>query len=343
MKKLKKSSLLVFPLVFCCSAFAQSFKIGTLDMYGNRKTISTVILQHLKFKIGDSINHDNFKPEQIAAQLEKIPGIKHATVNPICCDTNNNMMLYIGIGENDSFIFKHRYAPSQNFRLTATMMKTYQNFTRQSELAVQSGQSSEDDSLGYSMASFQPARKEQQQFVLFARNNFALLAEVLKHSKYANHRAAAADIIAYSLNRKSVVDNLIYATDDADEEVRNNAIRALSVLAGYLNAHQELKITIPGQPFIKMLNSIVWTDRNKGSMLLMQLTQKRNDGLLQKIKQQALPSIIEMAGWQDRNHAFPSFLILGRIAGIDNEQLFSKNISYDWPAYVKELVHKCKN
>ena len=329
-------------MIFCCSASPQSFKIGTLDIYGNRKTDSIVILQHLKFKIGDSINHENFKPEQIAAQLEKIPGIKHATVNAFCCDTNNNMMLYIGIGENDSFIFRHRDAPSQNIMLTDTMMKTYQNLSHQIEIAVESGQSSEDDSLGYSMVRFEPARKEQQKFVLFAKNNFALLSDVLKYSKYAEQRAAAADIIAYSLNRKSVADNLMYAADDDDEEVRNNAIRALGILAGYLNSHTELKITIPGEPFIKMLNSIVWTDRNKGSMLLMQLTQKRDLVLLQKIKQQALSSVIEMAGWQDRSHAFASFLILGRIAGVDDEQLFSKNIYGGWPAYVKELVGKCK-
>ena len=158
-----------FLLIFCCSASPQSFKIGTLDIYGNRKTDSIVILQHLKFKIGDSINHENFKPEQIAAQLEKIPGIKHATVNAFCCDTNNNMMLYIGIGENDSFIFRHRDAPSQNIMLTDTMMKTYQNLSHQIEIAVESGQSSEDDSLGYSMVRFEPARKEQQKFVLFAK------------------------------------------------------------------------------------------------------------------------------------------------------------------------------
>ncbi|HLK31138.1 MAG TPA: FtsQ-type POTRA domain-containing protein [Puia sp.] len=337
MQKTKSFLLFAIVLMFFCTAFSQSFKIGTLDIYGNRKTDTNTVLQHLKFKIGDSINHDNFKPEEIAAQLEKIPGVKHATANAICCDTNNNIMLYIGIGESDSVILKYRNAPVQNIKLPDTMTKTYQNLIIQNEKAVESGQSSEDDSQGYSLVNFEPAKNEQLKFILFAKNNFALLSDVLKNSKFAEQRAAAAEIIAYSSDRKKVLDNLIHATHDADEEVRNNSIRALGVLAGYLNAHPELKITVPAEPFIRLLNSIVWTDRNKGAMLLMQLTQKRDAALLQKIKQQALPSIIEMANWADRNHALMSFIILGRIAGADEQELFNKNNSGEWKDYVIKL------
>jgi hypothetical protein len=343
MQKIKRLYLFVLLLLFFCSAFAQSFKIGTLDIYGNRKTAANIIFQYLKYKIGDSINHDDFKSQEIAAQLEKIPGIKHATANAVCCDTNNNIMLYIGIGETDSVILKYRNAPSKNIRLPDTIMKTYQYFGRQNEIAAESGETSEDDSQGYALMKFAPAANEQKKIILFAKNNFMLLSNVLKYSKFTDHRAAAAEIIAYSLNRKKVVDDLIYATDDGDDEVRNNATRALGILAGYFNAHPELKIYTPGGPFIKMLNSIVWTDRNKGAMLLMQLTQKRNAGLLQKIRREALPSIIEMANWTDRNHALTSFIILGRIAGDEERQLFAKNISRNWPLYVKEFVSKCKN
>jgi HEAT repeat protein len=176
---------------------------------------------------------------------------------------------------------------------------------------------------------------------VFAKQHFALLENVLKNSMNAGRRAAAAQIIAYASNRKKVVDDLLSAIDDPDETVRNNATRALSILAGYITLHPELNISIPAKPFIKMINSIVWTDRNKGAMVLMRLTQGRNKNLLDEIKRLALPSIIEMAKWKDRGHAGFSFVILSRIAGADEESLFDKNYSKDWPSEVEAMIEKC--
>jgi hypothetical protein len=191
------------------------------------------------------------------------------------------------------------------------------------------------------LLTYKPARNEQNKFIDFAGKYFSLLANVLKNSEYAAHRAAAAEIIAYSVNRQMVVDYLLYAINDLDEEVRNNATRALGILAGYIKLHLELKITIPAGPFIKMMNSIVWTDRNKGAMVLMQLTQSRDKKLLHEIKQLALPSIIEMAKWKDRGHTLSSFVLLGRIADIDEQTLIAKNYSKDWAAEVEEMIEKC--
>lgn len=76
-------------------------------------------------------------------------------------------------------------------------------------------------------------------------------------------------------------------------------------------------------------------------MLLMQLTQTRDNKLLRQIKQQALPSVIEMAKWKDRSHSFSSFVLLGRIAGEDEETLIPKNFSPNWAAEVESMVKKC--
>jgi hypothetical protein len=333
--------LLVVTLSFYQKTFAQFYKIGTLDVYGNRKIAADVVLKHLGVKVGDSITHEDFKSAEKAAILEKIPGVKHATVNPVCCDTSGNLMLFIGIGEDDSCILKYRNAPKQNIMLPHEMIHAYNSFNNQIEPSIKSGQASEDDSQGYALNEYAPLRKEQNKFIEFARQNFSLLENVLKNSMNAEHRAAAAQIIAYSLNRKKVADCLLYAINDADDEVRNNATRALGVLAGYITLHPELRITIPANPFIKMINSIVWTDRNKGTMVLMQLTQTRNKKLLKEIKQQALPSIIEMAKWKDRSHSFSSFVLLGRIADEDEKTLIAKNFSPNWPAEVESMVKKC--
>ena len=321
--------------------FAQSYKIGTIDIYGNRKISSSNVLAHLRVKEDDSITHENFKPADEAAKLEQIPGVKHATVSPVCCDTAGNLMLFIGIGETDSSILNHRDAPMQDIQLTSEMITAYRNLNDQMEPAIQSGQAAEDDSHGYALLSYKPARNEQNKFIRFANRDFTLLANVLKNARDVEHRAAAAEIIAYSTNRKKVVENLIYSTNDPDEDVRNNANRGLGVLADYLNRHPELKISIPTGPFIKMLNSIVWTDRNKAAMVLVKLSQYRDPKLLRKIKEQALPSIIEMAGWKDRGHAIFSFVILGRIAGVNEKSLVTKNYSADWGAEIKAMVAKC--
>jgi hypothetical protein len=343
MQNLGKILLLTVTLLFCNIPFAQSIKIGSIDIYGNRKINSDTILSHLTVEEGDSLSDENFKPENIVAALEQVPGVKHATVNPICCDTANHIMLYIGIGETDSVILKHRSAPKQNTELPHEMIIAYRSLDKEIEAAVLNGQATEDDSQGYALLDYRPARDEQIKFIDFAKKDFSLLWNVLKNSGNAEERAAAAEMIPYSTERKKVVGYLLYAVDDSDETVRNNATRALGILSGYLVQHPELKITITAVPFIKMVNSIVWTDRNKEASVLMHLTDKRDSELLKQIKREAMPSIIEMAKWKDRGHAFFSFIILGRIAGEDEAALFPKNYSEDWAAEVEEMVDKCSH
>ena len=57
------------------------------------------------------------------------------------------------------------------------------------------------------------------------------------------------------------------AARDPDDEVRNNATRALGVL---VRSNRALAASIPPDTFIEMLNSGTWSDRNKAGMLLME-------------------------------------------------------------------------
>lgn len=340
MQTSKKVLLLATALLPCYTTFSQSLKIGAIDIYGNRKISSDIIFTQLSLKQGDSIDYGNFKREPLVAQLVQIPGVKYATVNPLCCDPANNLTLYIGIGETDSVILKHRVAPKQFLELPVQMMTAYRNLGNQLQAGILAGQATENDSLGYALFDYPPARVEQNKFTGFAKQDFPLLENVLKNSRDAEQRAAAAEMIAYSTKRKEVVNDLLYAVDDTNEDVRNNATRALGIIAGYLNLHPGLKITIPATPFIKMVNSIVWTDRNKGASVLLELTQSRDPKLLKQIEEEALPSIIEMAKWKGRGHSFFCFVILGRMADEDESSLIAKNYSNDWMASIKEMVDK---
>ena len=70
-----------------------------------------------------------------------------------------------------------------------------------------------------------------------------------------------------------------------------------------------------------MLNSGVWKDRNKAGFLFEVLSQARDPKLLGRLRSQALESLIEMARWRDPGHAQSAGMVLGRIAGIEENRL----------------------
>jgi hypothetical protein len=73
--------------------------------------------------------------------------------------------------------------------------------------------------------------------------------------------------------------------------------------------------------FIDLINSGIWSDRNKGSFVLLELTRTRDPNLLTALRAKALDSLIEMARWRSMGHALPARVVLGRIAGLPEEGL----------------------
>jgi hypothetical protein len=72
-----------------------------------------------------------------------------------------------------------------------------------------------------------------------------------------------------------------------------------------------------------MLNSCIWSDRNKSARTLAELSEKRDTALLAELRKQALPSLIEMANWRS-GYSLDSLQILGRIGGLSDETIQSK-------------------
>lgn len=336
-----KILLIVILLIAHGIVRGQSVKISAIDVYGNRKVASDIIRSHINTKEGDIINPVSFKSDSIIAALKNIPGIIDANVSTVCCDAENGYSLYIGIAESDAAILKYQPASKQNVRLSAEIISAYRNFNQQVRAATLKGEASEEYFNGYSLLTYAAARKEQSTFIVFAKQKFQELEKVLKYSKYAEHRAAVAQVIAYAADKKKVVELLLHAIKDSDENVRNNATRAIGVLAAYLSESPEIKITIPAAPFIDMLNSVSWTDRNKAAMVLLELTRRRDKDLLQQIKNHAMPSVIEMARWKNRGHALFSFIILCRIAGEDESSYIEGNFSNKWEELAEHLIKQC--
>ena len=125
-------------------------------------------------------------------------------------------------------------------------------------------------------------------------------------------------MLGYGRQFDGQIDALVHASLDADVGVRNNAVRALEVLA---TAKPVLARRIPPQPFIRLLRSGAWLDHNKASLVLVALTTTREPKLLAELRADALDPLLEMARWRYIGHAEAALTILGRIAGIEEDSL----------------------
>ena len=70
-----------------------------------------------------------------------------------------------------------------------------------------------------------------------------------------------------------------------------------------------------------MVNSVVWTDRNKAVMALLNLTDNRSERILSLIRERAMPSLAEMARWKSLTHAIGPYTLLGRVAGLSEQTI----------------------
>jgi hypothetical protein len=179
--------------------------------------------------------------------------------------------------------------------------------------SLRSAGTPDDDSKGYSLSSFPPMRAIQLRMREAALANDALLPRVLLEAANDKQRVAAAHLTGYTRQSPRQIE----ASRDPNDTVRHNATRDIAVLAFTLDFARQ----IPAAPFIGKLNSPVWSDRNKGLMLLTPLTRARDPQVLAEIRTKALPSLIEMAQWQFSGHAAGPIRLLGRIAGLDETEL----------------------
>lgn len=314
---------------FVCIAFlllpfailkAQTVRlVGIIDIYGLQTVSENKIRSALQIKEGDLLTKSTAEMEKM---LLALPNVERVSVSRICCDDiSHKNMLYVGIAEKGTKIFNYRAAPQGKIRLPAEISKTGEEFLKAIRQAVLKNEASEDDSHGHALFNNREARAIQLKFITLANRNLRLLHRVLRESSDAEARALATEIIAYHKDKRLVVDDLVYAADDADEAVRNNAMRALGIIARYALEQPAKKIKVPFQPFVRILNSLEWSDRNKSSLVIFGLTASRDAALLAALRREALLSLIEITRWKNPGHAVMSFFILGRIANLKEDEI----------------------
>lgn len=303
------------------SVKAQMPQIETIDFYGLRTVSEKQIREFLGIKEGDAPPKTKEERDEILKRIEALPNVEEVRLSAICCTNGGRTMLYVGVREKGSPALNFRNPPNGAVRLTDEIVKLGKEFDEAHHKAVLKGDAAEDVSAGHSLMKNAEARRVQEKFVPVANQNLKLLRKVLRDSSDAEHRALAAQIIAYTNDKQAIVEDLVFAMTDPDSDVRNNAMRALAVIAQYAPDKSKKRIEVPFEPFVEMLNSPEWTDRNKSSFVLESLTATRNAKLLRLLREKALHSLIEMSRWKNEGHAGMPFLILGRVSGFSDEEI----------------------
>jgi hypothetical protein len=293
--------------------------IGVIEVYGARRVTEQEILQALQLKVGDPFPTARAGREA-KLRVNKIPGVAQVRLAGMCCNEGKTAM-WIGIQEVGEPVLQFRDEPRGSIRLPDDVITAGAAFDEAVEQATLSGHTEDDWSQGHSLLKDPTGRAIQERFVVFAARDLRRLRAVLHDASDASQRALAAQVIAYTADKRAVIGDLIDGMRDPSEDVRNNAMRALALIASLGQRNHALGIVVPPTPFVDLLNSIEWTDRNKSSLALAELTQTRDPIVMADVRARALPSLIEMARWKSQGHAEAPFIILGRLVGLQDEEV----------------------
>jgi len=336
MKRCLFLSIILLMLAHATSGQDKQKLIGEIEFFGYSGIDLDKVRTALPFH-----DKENFVGEEYAGELEQAGNaIKNVTgryptgINNVCCDKRGDEVIFIGLSGK---AFPHNPQPSGTIRLPQRILDMYERFLSALNEGLQKGSFPEDDSKGYSLAAYPPMRAVQLEMRAYAVEHGALLRSVLKTSSEDQQRIVAAQLLGYARQSGSQLSALVKATQDSNGTVRNNATRALLVLA---SSSPKIASRIPVKGFIELLLSGTWTDLNKSSGLLDIMTAKRRDAkvLAQLQRKDILERLIDMARW--RSHGQSAANLLGRVAGINEQQLKQLVAEGKVEEIIKELQDK---
>ena len=331
---LRVQGRLLFVFLLCAQPLlAQSPQIAIIDFYGIGRVSRAEVRIALGYRPGD--------PAPTAAEegdllqsLRDVAGVRDASLHLI--QVGGRLILYVGIEEEGSELLAYSPAPDEDLQLPDQVIADYRAFHQALRVAVTAGRAGEDHSQGHSLLLDPPARALQLKFVEHAAAHFDLLRSVLAEAGDSGQREIAAMVLAYAEDKKALLPPLLAAVRDPGPAVRNNAVRALGILASYAQDRPELAREISPAPFVEMLRSLAWTDRNKALMVLFFVTKSRHPATLAAVGA-GWDALLEMACWQHEGHALVAFMIVARIAGVAEAEIFSRWSSQDRSAWLTQL------
>jgi hypothetical protein len=332
---------------FCLLAFAVSLvaaadnitpRIGLIEVYGDHKVSAQKIRAALNAKVGDPLP----SRQEAEMRVDKVPGVLVSRVEAACC-SGTGMILYVGVEERDSPHVEYHQAPTGAMTLPAGLLDGYRKLLDNAAASLRGRNADQDLTNGYSLMADPESRDLQLSFLPAVAENLALLDQVVRQSADSEQRAAAAYLLQYGprgpRTNRVIVDALQYALRDQEDEVRENAVRALQAVAIGGKLHPEQQIHIEPTWFVELMNSVVWTDRHDATLALVNLTEARDPETLQLLRDRALSSVVEMARWHDLQHALPAFILAGRLAGLDEQQIKIAWIGEDRESVLKQALN----
>jgi hypothetical protein len=291
--------------------------LGEIDFFGYKGLDTAAVRAALPLHEGDPFPPPKVHVADLKAQITRavtqVIGREPTDVALICCDSKQNAMVFIGLPGESYRELTFNPVPTGSVRFPRSAVKLSDDLGAAWEKAVMNGRATEDDSQGYTLTNDPKARQTELAMREYALQHEELIFQVLTLSSDAEHRGIAAQMLGYGRQSNQQVDALVHASLDADAGVRNNAERALEVLAG---AKPEVARQVPAEPFIRLLRSGSWLDHNKASLVLVALTTTRDPQLLAQLRADALDPLLEMGQWRSVGHAEAALMILGRMAGI---------------------------
>ena len=239
-------------------------KLLGIDFFGYKGLDLAAVRAALPVHEGDTFPPPKVKSDelkrQVARAIREVIGRDPTDVAFVCCDAKQNWMAYIGLPGESYQALVFNPVPTGDVRLPKDAVTRRDDMDNALERAVMNGHSSEDHSEGYALTDDPKARKAELATRDYALQHEDLLFQVLASSSDARHRAIAARILGYGRQFDGQTDALVHASLDADDGVRNDAVRALWVLA---DGKPAVAHGIPLAPFIRLLRSGAWSKRYK--------------------------------------------------------------------------------
>lgn len=310
--------LIVIFLVPFAAGQDKPIRIGAVEFFGYAGINRDKIRGALPFQEGDRISREEWTKKQAQAQqaLQQATGRTPTDIAAFCCDDRGNLIVFIGLSGRPVLYLP---TPKGTARLPSSVISLYSQFLKVLEEAVGRGAAAEERSNGFALSVYPPLRAIQLKMRAYAVNNEGLIRRVLEYGGDEQHRVVASELLGYARPSRSQTTALARASRDSNSDVRNNATRALGLIA---ESNPQLARQIPPESFLEMLLSGTWTDINKASALLASLTRGRNPELLARLRQpEVLERLVEMARWRTASHASTARMTLGRIAGIEENRL----------------------
>lgn len=269
--------------------------IGEIEFFGLSANDPNNIRAALPFHERDEFSSEKFgaQIEQAAATIKQLTGHSPTDLNATCCDDQGNWIVFIGLSGKT---FRYHDPPQGKVGLPEKILELYDRFMESNMKDVQQGAGAEDRSQGYALSASPPLRAIQLEMRAYAVDHAALVLQVLATAADDRQRIAAAQLLGYTRQSQAQLAALVSAHRDANPTVRNNATRALLVLAA---SSPRVASRIPVADFIEQLLSGTWTDLNKASGLIYSIISHEHAKIPVALRRpEVRERLAEMAAWR---------------------------------------------